>query len=365
MNIATLLQAIVSLLWILVIGLVVLAVIRASRGRNVRPIATAILVAIISAVILTVISAGLVFVRPEERGVVLSAIAPAGYRETALQPGLNWIVPFFENALIYNIARQTYTMSATQLEGQVIGDDAISARTADGQEVRVDASVIYHVDPAKVVQVHIDWQNRYADELVRPVARGVIRDAIAQYGVEEVYSSKRAEMTEQIRTTMAEKLAENGLFLDDFVLRNITFSPEYAASVEQKQIAEQLAEQARFVVEQRRQEAEQARQVAQGQADAAVIRAQGDADARLIQAGAESQALQTIGESVMDNPDLLTYLYIYKINPTIQSMLLPNNVPFLLPLPTMAPSSSATTEGFLSPSPTPTPALLPTPTATP
>ena len=63
---------------------------------------------------------------------------------------------------------------------------------------------------------------------------------------------------------MTEKLAANGLIMYDFILRNITFSPEYAASVEQKQIAEQLAQQAKFVVEQRKQEAEQARQVCPG-----------------------------------------------------------------------------------------------------
>jgi len=59
------------------------------------------------------------------------------------------------------------------------------------------------------------------------------------------------------------------------VLRNISFSPEYAASVEQKQIAEQQAQQAKLTVEQRKQEAEQARQVAQGVADAVVIKSQG------------------------------------------------------------------------------------------
>ncbi len=52
--------------------------------------------------------------------------------------------------------------------------------------------------------------------------------------------------------------------MHDFVLRNIAFSPEYAASVEQKQIAEQLAQQAAFVVQQRKQEAEQARKTARG-----------------------------------------------------------------------------------------------------
>ena len=67
------------------------------------------------------------------------------------------------------------------------------------------------------------------------------------------------------------------MILVDFVLRDIHFSEEYAVAVEQKQIAEQQAQQAKFVVESKKQEAEQARQVAQGQADAAVIAAQGQA----------------------------------------------------------------------------------------
>ena len=110
--------------------------------------------------------------------------------------------------------------------------------------------------------------------------------------MKQVYSTQRAEMTEEITEAMENKLADNGLILSDFVLRNITFSPEYAASVEQKQIAEQLAQQAKFVVEQRKQEAEQARQSAQGQADAVVIRAQGDAEARLIAGGCRIESDQ-------------------------------------------------------------------------
>lgn len=353
MNVATALQAFVSLIWLLVVGLIILAVIKASRGQKVRPLSMSILALAITAVILTSISAGLVFIQPEERGVVISAVSPKGYREQALQPGLNWIVPFLENVRTYPISRQTYTMSIAPSEGQIIGDDSITARTSDGQEVFIDASVIFAVDPDKVVQVHIDWQDRYTDELVRPLARGVIRDSVSQYGVEEVYSLKRDEVTDKIREQMTKKLSENGLILVDFVLRNITFSPEYAASVEQKQIAEQLAEQAKFVVDQRKQEAEQARQVAQGLADAAVIRAQGEAEARVIQAQAEAQALQLIAQAIANSPDILYYLYISKINPTIQTMLLPNNMPFIYQLPTMGPPA---------PTPVPTPTPLPTPT---
>ena len=229
----------------------------------------------------------------------------------------------------------------------------------------MDASVIYSINPADVVGVHIAWQNRYADGLVRPLSRGVIRDAISQFGVEEVYSTKRGEVSTLISNEMENQMAANGLLMSNFILRNITFSDEYAASVEQKQIAEQQAQQAEYVVEQRRQEAEQARQVAQGRADAVVIDAEGDAEARLIQADAEAEALELIALAVEGNPDLISYLYINKINPAVQVMLLPDNVPYLLPLPTLGPPAPDEIGALPTPTPTPTATLPPEPTATP
>ncbi|UCH60671.1 MAG: hypothetical protein JSV61_04110 [Anaerolineales bacterium] len=339
MNVASVVQMIAGLSWLLFIGAIIFAVMQATRRRSFKGVVTLIIVAGVVALLLSSASAGLVFIQPEQRGVVISAVAPKGYREQALQPGLRWIIPFFENVITYQISKQTYTMSIAQMEGNIIGDDSISARTADGQEVLVDASVIFSVDPTQVVQVHIVWQNRFANELVRPLSRGIIRDAISQFGVEEVYSSQRGVMAQQIRDEMGRKLNENGLLLGDFVLRNITFSPEYAASVEQKQIAEQQAQQARFVVEQRKQEAEQARQVAQGRADAVVIEAEGAAEARVIEAQAEAEALRKIAEALQENPDLLTYQYITKLAPGVQVMLVPNNAPYLLPLPTLEPST--------------------------
>ena len=38
---------------------------------------------------------------------------------------------------------------------------SIAARTADGQEVLIDSSVIYAVDPNHVIPLHINWQDRY------------------------------------------------------------------------------------------------------------------------------------------------------------------------------------------------------------
>ena len=335
MNVASIIKIFAAVAWLVFFGLIVIVALRASRNKNVKGAVTILLVVLGAAIVLSIVSAGLVFIQPEERGVVVSALQPGGYRSEPLQPGLRWIIPFFENVIVYPISRQTYTMSIATNEGDIQGDDSIAARTADGQEIFVDASVIYAIDPAKVVKLHIDWQDRYTEELVRPLARGVIRDVVSQYKVEAVVTSKRVEMTTKITNDMQQKLEDNGLSLINFILRNITFSPEYAASVEQKQVAEQQAQQAKFVVEQRRQEAEQARQVAQGQADAVVINAQGAADARLIQADAEAKALQFIAAALKNNDNLLLYQYINQLSPDIQVMLVPNDNPYLLTLPTL------------------------------
>jgi len=359
MNVALVVQGLASIAWLVFIGGIALVVVRVSRRRNPQPGIITALLGLLIALLLTTASAGLVFVPPEERGVVISAVEPKGYREDILQPGLRWIIPFLENVETYKISRQTYTMSISQQEGAIIGDDSIAARTSDGQEIFIDASVIYAVNPEKVIQVHIEWQHRFAEELVRPLSRGVIRDAVSQYGVEEVVTSMRDEMAAEIRDDMAMRMEANGLILNEFVLRNITFSPEYAASVEQKQVSEQQAQQAFFVVEQRKQEAEQARQTAQGAADAAVIQSKGAAEARLIEAEAEAKALELIASAIQENPAILQYQYINKLSPGIQVMLVPNNAPFLLPLPSLEEDTGEVVVVEPAPQPTPEPSSSP------
>lgn len=337
MRITDLITGLSALLWAAAIGLSVLITVQAARGQKMKNGRTIVLIVLASALVLTTLSAGLVFVEPHERGVVISAIAEKGYRDTALQPGLRWIAPFVERVERYPISRQTYTMSIATFEGDIQGDDSITARTADGQEIFVDASVIYQVNPNRVVDVHILWQERYSSDLVRAHSRGIIRDAVSQFNVEQVISNKRFELVAYINEELGVKFEENGLTLVDFVLRNISFSPEYAASVEQKQIAEQEAKQAAFVVEQKKEEAKQVVETAKGDSQAAVIEAEGQAEARLIEAQAEAAALTLIQDAIANNPELLTYQYITKLAPNISTMLLPSESPFVFQIPEATP----------------------------
>ena len=331
MNISTLLQGLASFAWVGFIGVIIAMFVRASRNQPVKGLTSALVGLLVAALLLSTIGAGLVFLQANEYGVVISAFQPNGYRTEALGPGLHWIIPFIESVQKYSVAKQTYTMSSANGEGQVQGDDSIQARTKDGQQVYIDASVIYSADSSQIIQLHINWQNRYEELVVRPVARAAIRNAVSQYGVEELVSTKRAEMEQTIRDEIKAKLLENNIQMDDFLMRNIRFSDEYAAAVEQKQIAEQQAQQAAFVVEQKKQEAEQARQVAQGQADAQVIAAKGEAESLLIQAQANAEANRLLAESL--TPELIQYQYILNLAPGVQTIFIPSDQQFILPLP--------------------------------
>jgi regulator of protease activity HflC (stomatin/prohibitin superfamily) len=311
--------------WVVILGVIAYVFLRTflGKGKGGLSFVWLILVVVLGVALMTA-GNGLVYINPEERGVVLSALSPTGYRTVELQPGLRWVVPYFETVRRYPISRQTYTMSIVTGEGQVRGDDSILARTVDGQEVTIDASVIYTLDPTKVVDVHIRWQDRYIDGLVRPLARGVIRDAVAKYRIEEVVSTQRLAMAQGITEEMGGRMSEEGLVLVDFILRNITFSKEYAASVEQKQVAQQQAEQAKYLVQKQQQEAERLRVEAQGQRDAAITRAEGDAQSQIVRAKADAESLRLISVVLNENPSLLNYRYVEKLAPNVQIMLLPS-----------------------------------------
>ncbi len=352
MGIQEIVSVIATVAWLAAIGGLGWAVFNSARGQRAGGSFAVVIAVAVTAAVLSTVAAGVVFVQPIQRAVVITAIGQGGIRSTALEPGLHWVVPFVEQVRLYDMSRRTFTMSSTADEGSAVTDEPIQARTRDGQIVTIDASVIYSLDPDRIVDLHKTWQDRFQDGLVRPAARGIIRNVASQYGVEEIVSTRREEMSERITEQMRQQFADNNLILQDFVLRNITFSEEYANAVEQKQIAEQQALQAAFVVEQRKQEAEQARQVAQGQADAVVIRAKADADARIIQAQAEAEALRLVSQALQDNPDLLTYRYIEKLAPNVQVMYLPSGQPYLIPLPQASAAETAL--------PTPTAPVSPT-----
>ncbi len=345
------LQVITYVLWTvfgtLILGYALMAASRRGLGMAIPGlVARAGFLFLVATLIITYVNASAAYIEPQEVGVVLSTLAPDGYYDRPLHSGLRWIVPLLEQIKHYPISWQTYTMASSPNEGQKVGDDSIKARTSDGQEVALDCSLIFQLDPDQVMRIHIDWQGRYIEDFVRPVTRGIVRTIVSQYTADEVNSGKRTDLERDVNRQLRETFQDKGFNIDRFILRNVAFSPEYANSIEMKQVALQEITQTDH------------------QADQARRRAQGEADAVLIKAKADAEALRLVADALKQNKDLLTYEYINKLSPNVRVMLVPNNAPYLLPLPDVN-ADDATSSISVPAARTPTPVITRTATITP
>jgi regulator of protease activity HflC (stomatin/prohibitin superfamily) len=333
-----------AVFWLGAIGGLVLAAFNASRQRPARPGITVFIIGVVGGLLLAILGAGLVLVQPNERAVVFQQLGgdATSLRPEPLQPGLNLIIPFVETPILYDISRQEVTMAGSTEEAQnaLAG---VRARTNDGQEVLVDVTVIYTISPAAVNQVHIDWRQTYEPNYVVPQTRSLMRDTVANYSAEQIYAGGRIAVQGDTTEVLGPELADEGLVLIDMLIRDVTFAPEFAAAVERKQIAEQDAQRAVFLVQEQGQESERARVEAQGLADAEAIRAEGEARAITTRATAEAEALRLINEQISQNPALIQFRYIDELGDNVRLILLPSNSPFLFDLEQLLEQSSATT----------------------
>ena len=78
--------------------------------------------------------------------------------------------------------------------------------------------MIYKVDEEQAVTIHVDWQERYAEEFVRPVVRAIVRRQVSQFTAREVNSFKRTDLEAALDRILAQEFGEKGLILDQFLL---------------------------------------------------------------------------------------------------------------------------------------------------
>ncbi len=290
-------------------------------------------VAGVTGLVVLILGFSLVSVAPNERMVVFNRVT--GELSEPRQPGLAVVNPLTTEWQKYDVSRLTYTMSSVIDEGNVQADDAIAARTSGGQEVFLDLTVIYRINPERVNDIHRNWPSeRYRTELIRPLMRSVVRDAVSLFDVESVYQ-ERATIDNQITEAVIPALETEGFTVEDVLVRNITFTPEYATAIEAAQIAEVEIREQQFRVDAVEQEAAQVE-----------ARSRGEAEARRIQADAEADALRVIAAVLAENPLLIEYEYVQNLSDQVQVLGLPANSPFIFDLENLidspAPSPQST-----------------------
>ena len=236
-----------------------------------------------------------------------------GTQNRQLSEGIHFVMPLVQRAIFYDVRSQTYTMSARSWEGELKGDDSLTALTSDGQALKVELSVRFHPDPNKVARLHQRVGPDYAGKIIRPAARSQTRVAFAEYPVSVVYSEKREAIEARITDGLRKSLSQNDLVLDEVLLRDITFSPAYAGAIEAKQIAQQNSQRMNYVL-----------QRAQIQKQITILSAEGDA-----------RSIQLRGQAIKQNTRVVEYEYARKIAPNVGAIITDGRagLPFAAPKP--------------------------------
>jgi len=88
-----------------------------------------------------------------------------------------------------------------------------------------------------------DW-----DERVLPsIGSEVVKAVVAQYNAESLLT-KREEVSNAVSESLRRRAQDFNIILDDVSITHLSFSGEFTKAVESKQVAEQDAQRAQFVV---------------------------------------------------------------------------------------------------------------------
>ncbi|NEQ37734.1 MAG: prohibitin family protein [Okeania sp. SIO3I5] len=194
-----------------------------------------------------------VIINPGQAG-VLSILGKA--RDGALLEGIHFKPPLISQVDVYDVTVQKF-----EVPGQ--------SSTKDLQQLSASFAINFRLDPVQVVKIRREQgtlQNLVA-KVIAPQTQESFKIAAARRTVEEAIT-KREELKSDFDTALGSRLDKYGIIVLDTSVIDLTFSPEFARAVEDKQIAEQKAQRAVYIAEEAEQEAEAEINRAKGKAEA-------------------------------------------------------------------------------------------------
>jgi len=259
--------------------------------------------ALLGIIVIALIVQALVTVQAGTVGVVLRL----GAVRQELPPGLHLIVPFIDRVVIFPTLKKTYEASDTPQSSEADYPDIIvSALTSDGQQIRVGLTARFMIAPGKAAWIvqNLGTEREYVEKVVKTEIRGSGRRVPTRFAAYDLYTKKSYEAQQALFDEIGPKFEKNGLILDEIVIRNITFTPEYAKTLEEKQIALENITTEKNKLEQEKIRKEQK-----------IVEAEGDA-----------KSIEIRQAALTKNPTIIQWEFVQKLAPNVQWGIMPDKV---------------------------------------
>jgi regulator of protease activity HflC (stomatin/prohibitin superfamily) len=244
-----------------------------------------------------------------------------------MQPGLNWKAPFVDRVIIYRTQEIVYiTEEQAGEDVYKVGtylDFPTATTTADGQQITVKYSVRFRIDATKITRIanEIGDEEALVDKVIKFHTRILARNIPKEYEALDLYTGKIQEVQTEFEEQLRPLLAEKGVILEAFGLRQIEFQEDYVQAIEQKQIeaenvqteqnrAEQAKWRAQSAIEAAKGEAQATIENARGDAEEIKLLAQGNAEKIKLIAEAEAEAIRLKGEILKRYPEIIQLEFI-------------------------------------------------------
>jgi prohibitin 1 len=163
-------------------------------------------------------------------------------RDETLAPGLHILNPFVS---IHRMSAQTREIK-----------EVMDTPSSEGLVVHLEVSVIFHLDPAKAVEVYKQIGLQYDSVIVEPNVRSAVREVTSSNPAKALYSAEREKMASEINRYVVAAVQPRGMMVERVLLRDVKLPAKLQASIEEKLSAEQEAARMEFVLMKERQDAE-------------------------------------------------------------------------------------------------------------